>query len=285
MNYVLRIRHLLPKRLKNSLLVRRLAVTVLGKPIRVWYWRSPDVINFGDELTPDIITKLFNKKVVRVEVEAADLFAVGSIIEVANQPRRKKAYVWGSGFISAGEGANSPKLVYKAARGAKTRSRLPKKYQGIPLGDPGLLSNLVYKESQTKDGTIGIIPHFMDEDSELLEMAKMSDDYRVISVRDSPSEVIRQITECKIILSSSLHGLIVADSFGIPNIHVQLSDAVHGNNYKFEDYYSAINREYVSLNKNKLYDKIEIDEIISSYEPIENLHEIQSKLINSFPFQ
>lgn len=279
------MRHLLPKSIKNSLFARRLAITVLNKPIRVWYWRSPDVINFGDELTPDIMVKIFKKKVIRVEAEGADLFAVGSIIEVANQPRKKKAYVWGSGFISAGECIDNPNLIYKAVRGIKTRSRLSKKYQEIPLGDPGLLSNLVYKESRNKNNMIGIVPHFVDEDNTLLEIAKKRRDYRVISVRDSPSEVARQITECKLILSSSLHGLIVADSFGIPNIHVQLSDAVYGNNYKFEDYYSATNREYVSLSKNKLYDKVEIDKVVNSYKPIENLHEIQGKLINSFPFQ
>ena len=51
--------------------------------------------------------------------------------------------------------------------------------------------------------------------------------------------MIRQIAECRFILSSSLHGLIIADSMGIPNLHVEFGDRLLGDGYKFDDYYSA----------------------------------------------
>lgn len=279
------IKKYLPKRLKTSIFVRRLAIKFFNTPIKVWYWRS-EIINFGDELTPDIIWFLFKKETIRVEVEEADLVAVGSIIEVVNRPRAKKMFVWGAGFIESGEPINNPKLIFCAVRGYLTRDRLPSRNKNIAVGDPGLLSSLVYEKSSSKSDKIGIIPHFVDEDDRLLKKAKKRPDlYRIISVKSSPQDVVRQITECRMILSSSLHGLIVADSFGIPNMHMPLSDKVHGGEYKFRDYYSSINRNYISFKKGNLYNTEKIVEAANGYKRIDNLAEIQNRLIESFPFK
>jgi pyruvyltransferase len=51
--------------------------------------------------------------------------------------------------------------------------------------------------------------------------------------------VLTEIAQCRCILSSSLHGLIAADSFHIPNLHIVFSDRPLGDGYKFDDYYSA----------------------------------------------
>lgn len=47
---------------------------------------------------------------------------------------------------------------------------------------------------------------------------------------------------CKCILSSSLHGLIVADSFNIPNRWISLSESslLEKQNFKYLDYYSSM---------------------------------------------
>lgn len=279
------IKKYVPKQIKNSMIAKRFAVRFLHEPIKVWYWRS-EIINFGDELTPDIIQSLFKKKVIRLEVDEADLFAVGSIIEVTNRPRNKKAYVWGSGFIEEGSNISNSNLIFLAARGYLTRERLPRKYKNIPVGDPGLLSNLIYKKSSHKTDKIGIIPHYVDEDNRVLEKAKkLPDIYKIISVRSTPKDVARQITECRVVLSSSLHGLIVADSFGVPNMHLPLSNKVYGGDYKFKDYYSSINRKYFFFSKKNLYKKSEIDKVVNEYRPVEQLEEIQDKLIESFPYK
>ena len=51
--------------------------------------------------------------------------------------------------------------------------------------------------------------------------------------------MLTQIAQCRCVLSSSLHGLIAADSFHIPNLHIVFSDRPLGDGYKFDDYYSA----------------------------------------------
>ena len=54
-----------------------------------------------------------------------------------------------------------------------------------------------------------------------------------------PLEVIREIATCERIVSSSLHGLVTADAFGIPR-RWQLSERVRGAAFKFRDYAAAL---------------------------------------------
>ena len=65
------------------------------------------------------------------------------------------------------------------------------------------------------------------------------------------------ISECECIISSSLHGLIIADSFLIPNQMVHLTDKLYGDGFKFDDYYSNfdINPQIFDLNKSNLIKK------------------------------
>lgn len=276
--------HAVKKNIINSLIFTRFRVSILKKPIKLWFFREDDFLNFGDEITTDIIERVFHKKYVRTKIEEAELFATGSIIGViSNTKKNKKSYVWGSGFIEEGGSITNEKLIFKAVRGYYSRNRLPKRYCTIAVGDPGLLSNLMYKRIDEKTDIIGIIPHYVDSSNAVLERAKKDPRYKIISVKDTPESVAKQITQCKIILSSSLHGLIVADSFGIPNIHMPISNRVVGGNYKFKDYYSSINKDYKKFNKQDLYDSHKIKRATESYKPIENLEEIQKNLIKSFP--
>ena len=44
--------------------------------------------------------------------------------------------------------------------------------------------------------------------------------------------------------SCSLHGLIIADSFHVPNLHITLDNKMFGDGYKYRDYYSAFGLEH-----------------------------------------
>ena len=66
----------------------------------------------------------------------------------------------------------------------------------------------------------------------------------VIDVQRQPIEVIADVDKCEYILSSSLHGVIAADSLGIPNAWILLSDKVLGSGFKFYDYASAFGMKY-----------------------------------------
>ena len=66
--------------------------------------------------------------------------------------------------------------------------------------------------------------------------------------------VIHEIAKCEHILSSSLHGLVVADALGIPNGWIKLSDRVVGDGFKFKDYGTAIKRKHspIFINGNEI---------------------------------
>jgi hypothetical protein len=91
---------------------------------------------------------------------------------------------------------------------------------------------------------LGLIPHYVDHDHAILkEIANTSPEICLIDICDEPHSVIRRVSQCDNILSSSLHGLILADSLGIPNRWLGAFGEVIGAGFKFRDYYSAFGLE------------------------------------------
>ena len=56
-------------------------------------------------------------------------------------------------------------------------------------------------------------------------------------------EFIEEILDVEFILSSSLHGLIAADAWGIPNARVNIKGTLYGGHFKFIDYCLSVNRK------------------------------------------
>ena len=133
-------------------------------------------------------------------------------------------------------------------RGPKTRDYLLE--QGIecpPIyGDPALLLPLLYKCSQKKRYKIGLIPHIVDLDNpRVIDFkTRLGEDCVVIDFADYTDwkGVIDTINQCDIIASSSLHGLIISDAYGIPNVWIQLSDKIIGGSFKYYDYFLGVGR-------------------------------------------
>lgn len=152
------------------------------------------------------------------------------------------------------------------------------------LGDPGLLSNLVFKPSSEVKYRVGVVVHYVDEGDRRLKSIAEKPGYLLINPLNTPQQVVKDITSCQLVLSSSLHGLIIADSFGVPNYWMPLSDKVVGGSYKFEDYYSPTERTLVKKSLAILGDNQAIEEAIKLYQPVKNLKKLQRGLIRSFPF-
>ncbi len=288
------------KYLKYTLrpIYRKFRIKILKDPVVIYQFvfTEPDSINFGDEITRDIIEKLFNKKVeVHNQIDCKfDMLGIGSLIHFFNDSVDYKTYVWGSGLIDDKTKPINSNFIFRACRGEYTRSKLAEKYHNIPMGDPGLLCNLIYKNNIEKTDKIGVIPHLRDEYSNYLNkiIKKYPEFFKIIPVSQSPEKVADDIKSCKLILSSSLHGLVVSDSLGVPNIHLMLSDNLkspnhlRGGEYKFRDYYSGVGKKYENFNpRNKdLLDMNEYDKIIKRYRPLKNLEAIQEALIKAFPY-
>ncbi|MCL2652241.1 MAG: polysaccharide pyruvyl transferase family protein [Propionibacteriaceae bacterium] len=250
-------------------------------PIKLFWWNGEP--NFGDRFMVDLIWRLFGYRSEWVGPESCDMIGAGSILDYPVVRLREKEFrVWGSGFIKPD--SECPRAgVYHLVRGPLTRSRLPLEYKDIPVGDPGLLANVVYEKAR-RSGKIGVVPHYVDKELPIVRAMEEDDRFSVIDVAWSPDVVARRISECSLVLSSSLHGLVFADSYGIPNAHIQLSDRLTGGLYKFTDYYASVGRVYENATISKLFDDSYLDSLKKSYVPVRGLFAMQRSLIKSFPY-
>ena len=215
-----------------------------------------DIPNMGDQLNALVIERCFGYDVMPASPLKADLSGIGSGLgllgvkrggkrEAAFAQRKRPLYVWGTGFIRSGLDDVLPRtgVDYRVVRGELSRRRVEAalgRSLDIPTGDAGLLAPRLLDGPVEKRYRLGVIPHFRErDDGRIRRLAAITADSTVIDLCAPPLDVIRQIASCELIISSSLHGLIVADAFGIPNLHVRASGALIGDGFKFDDYYSG----------------------------------------------
>jgi len=208
--------------------------------------------NFGDDLNPVIVEKISHKKAIRIDKIPKDIckpcyLIVGSILHWADE----NTVVWGTGFANEGSKVISPPLAIKAVRGPLTRQELINSGLKCPevYGDPALLHKRLFNVSASKKYRLGIIAHYAEAKNIffkkwLIRQVHHLDDIKVINVADSVDNVVQYINECDYIASSSLHGIIIADSYNIPNVHVNFNGFVPHTQFKFYDYYQSINKHY-----------------------------------------
>ncbi len=201
--------------------------------------------NFGDILNPIVLKYLTDRKILNVNAkyyQKEHLLAIGSVLGRANS----SSIVWGAGFISEDSVfAENPKKIY-AVRGPETRKKIVNSGIDCPevYGDPALLMPFFYQPSISKRYKIGIVPHYMDKNHDWIKKNTTTAGVTVIDIQNpDPLKVIDEILACEKIMSSSLHGVIISDAYGIPSIWVKFSDRVTGGNFKFLDYFSSVGRK------------------------------------------
>ncbi len=195
--------------------------------------------NWGDALSPVLVGLLSGKTVAHQDgLHHNRYLAIGSVLGGANE----RAEVWGSGFIRAGEATIGRPRKIHAVRGPLSRDALMSQGIDCPevFGDPALLLPRFFNPVIEKQFSVGIIPHYIDKAHPWLNMQASSPLVRIIDIESGIQDFVKAVKSCEKILSSSLHGLICADSYGVPNAWIRLSDNVIGGEFKFEDYYRAI---------------------------------------------
>lgn len=215
--------------------------------------------NFGDVLSRYIVRAMAGRSVVHAR-RAPRLLAVGSILRLA----KPGDIIWGSGLSRPSPVC--PNLGIFALRGPLTRKIASDQfgYTKAPeiYGDPALLLPRLLDASQVaRKDRVGFVPHYVDRDHHVTQSLR-SQGFSVIDVLAPPLEVVRRIVSCSFIYSSSLHGVIVAEAFGIPAVWVELSDGVVGGGFKFRDYYLASGRQPPPpLNWRRKADKLGVREL------------------------
>ncbi len=255
-------------------------------PIHLYWWYDKDINNFGDLVSQDIIFQLFGYNTTWSPPANCDLIAAGSIIEIVQSANRQlPLYVWGSGFIKSSSSQHKPSnFIFTAVRGKKTLRKIHP-LQKLPTSDPGILINAVYLlKKKRRSSKIGVVIHYADKNTAIARKIRQDPRFTIINPLDNPKHVAQQISECGLVLSSSLHGLIFADSLSIPNAHIKISDNLTGGTFKFQDYYSGIGKPYLAADPNKIFDNAYLKQLKQIYRPIPHLSHKQRLLVKAFPF-
>jgi hypothetical protein len=217
-------------------------------------------------MSPLLLEYATNRPVCFAEPKKADVIGLGSILQLlcgrkkavrslayrAVNLQRLKPVIWGSGTTGMDASGTMAltdfvpwHLDVRALRGPATERKLGVRCNAF--GDPDLLASKIWPTPSHKTHQIGIIPHYIDAASPELERVKRRFPHaKIISVENKVDQVVSEIASCELILSSSLHGLIVADSFGIPNHRLALGGKITGGDFKFIDYAGGVGRPDIS---------------------------------------
>jgi pyruvyltransferase len=205
----------------------------------LWWWKNGSERNFGDELSLHIL-RGHGIDVEWAELSSAEIVGAGSVLEILYNSHAKGTTVLSSGFIREGRLRDPSQFNFLAVRGKLTQGMLGG--IDVPLGDLGLLACDLICDCINYDpkGPIGIFPHYVDRDHPSVQALRNNDDYLVMDSSENCAITLQEMARCRIVLSSSLHGLIAADSLGVPSKRVIITGKLTGGDFKFRDYYSAI---------------------------------------------
>lgn len=209
---------------------------------RLWWMESPYPGNFGDILNPYVVEKITGLPPILGQ-KGVDVLAIGSTIRFA----RDGAAVWGAGTPRLTDRLN-PRANYLAVRGPLT-AQLVEQCGGAPprvLGDPAALLPRLYRPRRAAPRyRLGVVLHHAH-----MGRVHVDEDVKSISVLRAGyagiEAFIDELLQCERILSSSLHGLIVSQAYGIPAQWFDVvapAGGVPGDGTKFHDYLLSVGLE------------------------------------------
>ncbi len=248
------------------------------KRVNLEFW---DAKNIGDQLSPVIFDYMINKNGIDSQKEVKKtkhLLALGSLIAIGEFD----ATVWGTGLLtSASIGSIYKKRLFRkmdirAVRGPITRSALISAGYSVPdiYGDPGCLMPLIYDNKVEKKYDASIVLHLNENSKNFMNFGGLH--YISLATKDY-KYFIDEIRASKKIISSSLHGIILAEAYGVPAIFLNTKGAVDDMLIKYLDWYYSTDRYEVKI-------AYCIEQALSM-EPMQtpDLRTMQENLINSFP--
>ncbi|MFV8782309.1 polysaccharide pyruvyl transferase family protein [Microbulbifer sp. SA54] len=239
------------------------------------------VYNIGDQISPYVVSGMSGRKVnYSHPFSSKKMIAIGSVLAGI----RDEDVAWGTGLMRPDHApyvlkAKNARIV--AVRGPNTRAALLEHGLDCPevYGDPGLLMPYLFQPNVEKRYRVGVIPH--GSHLQDLEVKLEGSSYALISPRLHWREFIEKICASELIVSSSLHGVILADAYGVPNLPLRHNKWLHGTPFKFEDYYLSTRRSPEFFDSSQLLDKGALQRAVAAYEaPRLDLR----PLVNAFPY-
>jgi hypothetical protein len=253
-------------------------------PLRLFWWQG--VPNFGDALSALVVEHVAGRPVVHAGVASCEMVAIGSVLQVVrrrhNRPRADgvRPWIWGAGLLRAVSPDFLGNVQVALVRGPVTAAILG--IRTSTYGDPGLLAPAIMGERPARRDQIGFVLHHSQLDDPTLKALIAGDPaLELIDVRDDARDVCRQIASCAHVISSSLHGLIVADACGVASTWLDPGSQSH---LKYHDYAASIGRPMIApltLNDVPAYVRTLKDDTGLTYG--EGLERARQAILETFP--
>ena len=205
--------------------------------VKHYNWRTKT--NWGDRLGPLLLERFAGISSVWAPFPEAQIVTVGSVLQLM-------PWDWPGIIAGAGKLRRDSPFKYgshtqiMALRGPLTARGVTGSYA---LGDPGLLAPELLGQLPVKEHALGILPHWFDKKLEHRTEFRRYDPL-IIHADEDPLEVVRKIGSCRKLVTSSLHGVIVADAFHIPRRVEQMDLSRKDTNFKFMDYGGSIRMRF-----------------------------------------
>lgn len=290
----------------------------------VWVRSTQNKIgNLGDSLSSLVVSVLSGKDVSAVDLNtpAPRLAAVGTI---AQDLRGSTVHLWGTGLDAgrrafgnrAADFAAAPETQYvvHAVRGSHTRQVMLDAGLHVPpiYGDGGwYMPRLISDFGIEKKYELGVIPHISSMasksvDLDLRETAKRfvgseTDGVYVFNTYHGATwaefrSKFEMLLSCKRIVTTSFHGLIIADAYRIPCIHFpqgatgfSMENIRPGSrliDHRVADFYAGGGRKTLPVYAAHEHESTAWDQVIKAidqyYEPFTHPHE--TLFLEAFPF-
>jgi len=251
-----------------------------NKIVNINYSNIP---NLGDQISPIIVNYMLSKKAISPDTpisKTRHLCAIGSVLTAGIQD----CTVWGSGVLNAKltYRLKRRKLDVRAVRGPITRAVLMDYGYKIPqvYGDPAIFMPDIYTPLNIKKtNRFGLIFHFAEVDDKSSYLSKNTEglyaNIKHIDISTSDYKTfVDNILSVDIVISQSLHGIILAEAYGIPSILLQPKSSY----LKYSDWYFSTGRlEFPVANS--------VSEAVKITPPaIPDLTQLKKDLTASFPY-
>ncbi len=255
--------------------------------INAWINLEKTHNNVGDYLSLVIVQEILKEKNINIGKTVSKtkhLYGVGSVLL-----GYQDATIWGSGFVYDVSKYRSFKLEailhkvlhktdIRAVRGPETKRILEKMGLNCPetYGDPAILLPRFYSPDIAEKKPFVVVPHYTKYD-------------RYKGLWPTASTFVREwkqavdaICQAEFVISSSLHGIIIAEAYGIPA--VMLKDTPSTDITKYKDWYEATGRKELPIVSS-------VEEALEKYEsgkvlppPLKIIETLAEGLMSAFPY-
>ena len=163
------------------------------------------------------------------------VLGIGSILKFA----QKGDQVWTTGIMRRSDGPYTKQANYRALRGPHSAEKVGLLGK-VPLGDGALCLPRYYTPKSKPTEPFGIVPHYIDMPHKREWPIHWLGGELISTLTTDVEEFIDQIYSCQFIESSSLHGCIVAQAYGIPWKWVRIGNRLSGDDVKFADFTDSL---------------------------------------------